>query len=192
MKIVRLGNVINLKRGYDLPAKSRVAGKYPVISSSGVSGLHNDYKVDGQGVVTGRYGTLGEVYFVDGKYWPHNTALYVDDFKGNDPLYIYYLLKLLGVIRTSDKSAVPGVNRNELHEMTIPVIVDANEQIRIRNILRTIDQKIEINSKINIGLASLAQNLYKYWFVQFEFPDANNRPLLSRAFVGLKLGAQYA
>lgn len=172
----RLGDLITLKRGYDLPEKDRVPGPYPVISSAGVSGFHNDYKVDGQGVVTGRYGTLGEMYFVDGKYWPHNTALYVQNFKGNDPKYIYYLLSCLGRIRTSDKSAVPGVNRNELHEMAIPAIDDNKLQIAIRKVLEAIDRKIELNNRINAELEAMAQTLYDYWFVQFDFPDTNGKP----------------
>lgn len=172
----RLGDLITLKRGYDLPEKDRISGPYPVISSAGVSGFHNEYKVDGQGVVTGRYGTLGEMYFVEGKYWPHNTALYIQNFKGNDPKYIYYLLSCLGRIRTSDKSAVPGVNRNELHEMAIPAIDDRKAQIAIRKVLETIDQKIELNNRINSELEAMAKTLYDYWFVQFDFPDANGNP----------------
>ncbi len=172
----RLGDLITLKRGYDLPEKDRISGPYPVISSAGVSGFHNEYKVDGQGVVTGRYGTLGEMYFVEGKYWPHNTALYIQNFKGNDPKYIYYLLSCLGRIRTSDKSAVPGVNRNELHEMAIPAIDDRKAQIAIRKVLETIDQKIELNNRINAELEAMAKTLYDYWFVQFDFPDANGNP----------------
>lgn len=172
----RLGDLITLKRGYDLPEKDRVPGPYPVISSAGVSGVHHDYKVEGPGVVTGRYGTLGEMYFVDGKYWPHNTALYVQNFKGNDPKYIYYLLSCLGRIRTSDKSAVPGVNRNELHEMAIPAIDDKKLQISIRKVLEAIDQKIELNNRINAELEAMAKILYDYWFVQFDYPDANGKP----------------
>lgn len=166
----RLGDLITLKRGYDLPEKDRVAGPYPVISSAGISGYHSEYKVDGPGVVTGRYGTLGAMYFVEGKYWPHNTALYVQSFKGNDPKYIYYLLNCLGRIRTSDKSAVPGVNRNELHEMAIPAIEDKNLQIAVRKVLEVIDQKIELNNRINAELEAMAKTLYDYWFVQFDFP----------------------
>lgn len=175
----RLGDLITLKRGYDLPEKDRISGPYPVISSAGVSGFHNDYKVDGQGVVTGRYGTLGEMYFVEGKYWPHNTALYVQNFKGNDPKYIYYLLSCIGRIKTSDKSAVPGVNRNELHEMTIPAIEDKDIQVSTRKVLEAIDQKIELNNRINAELEAMAKTLYDYWFVQFDFPDANGKPYKS-------------
>jgi len=69
-------------------------------------------KASAPGVVTGRYGTIGEVFFIDQDYWPLNTALYVTDFKGNDPRFISYFLR--NVLRNyqSDKAAVPGVNRN--------------------------------------------------------------------------------
>lgn len=175
----RLGDLINLKRGYDLPESQRQLGRYPVISSAGISGYHNEYKVDGVGVVTGRYGTLGEMYFVEGKYWPHNTALYVTTFKGNEPKYIYYLLSCLGRIRTSDKSAVPGVNRNELHEMAVPAIEDKKQQKKIAAVLSALDAKIACNNRINAELEAMAKTLYDYWFVQFDFPDANGKPYKS-------------
>lgn len=175
----RLGDLINLKRGYDLPENQRRPGPYPVISSAGVTGYHDEYMVEGKGVVTGRYGTLGEMYYVDGKYWPHNTALYVTTFKENDPRYIYYLLSCLGRIRTSDKSAVPGVNRNELHEMAVPAITNKSKQKKIAAVLSVLDAKIDCNSRINAELEAMAKTLYDYWFVQFDFPDANGKPYKS-------------
>ena len=175
----RLGDLLNLKRGYDLPENQRRPGPYPVISSAGITGYHDEYMVEGQGVVTGRYGTLGETYYVNCKYWPHNTALYVTTFKGNDPKYIYYLLSCLGRIRTSDKSAVPGVNRNELHEMAVPAITDKDQQKKIAAALSALDAKIDCNNRINAELEALAKTLYDYWFVQFDFPDANGKPYKS-------------
>ena len=175
----RLGDLINLKRGYDLPESQRRPGPYPVISSAGITGYHDEYMAEGQGVVTGRYGTLGEMYYVDSKYWPHNTALYVTTFKGNDPKCIYYLLTCLGRIRTSDKSAVPGVNRNELHEVEIPAISDTKQQKKIAAILSALDAKIDCNNRINAELEAMVKSLYDYWFVQFEFPDANGKPYKS-------------
>ena len=175
----RLGDLLNLKRGYDLPESQRRPGPYPVISSAGITGYHDEYMVEGQGVVTGRYGTLGEMYYVDGKYWPHNTALYVTTFKGNDPKYIYYLLTCLGRIRTSDKSAVPGVNRNELHEVEIPAISDTKQQKKVAAILAALDAKIDCNNRINAELEAMAKTLYDYWFVQFDFPDASGTPYKS-------------
>ena len=85
----KLGEVVTLKRGYDLPKQLRGPGKYPVVSSSGITDYHKEPKVMAPGVVTGRYGTLGEVFFLTKDFWPLNTSLYVRDFHGNDPRYIY-------------------------------------------------------------------------------------------------------
>ena len=119
------------------------------------------------------------MYYIDGKYWPHNTALFITNFKGNDPKYIYYLLRCLGRIRTSDKSAVPGVNRNELHEMAVPAVEDKNQQKKIATVLSALDAKIDCNNRINAELEAMAKTLYDYWFVQFNFPDHNGKPYKS-------------
>ena len=81
-KTFRLGDVLTLKRGHDLPESRRQDGDVPVVSSSGITGHHSESKAKAPGVITGRYGTLGEVFYVDEDYWPLNTSLYVTDFKG--------------------------------------------------------------------------------------------------------------
>ena len=91
----------------------------PIVSSSGITGFHNEKKATAPGVVTGRYGTIGEVYFVQRDYWPLNTALYVSDFKGNPPAYVAHLLTYVLGGTQSDKAAVPGVNRNVLHCLSV-------------------------------------------------------------------------
>jgi type I restriction enzyme, S subunit len=174
----RLGDILNFKRGYDLPSYLRRNGNYPVISSSGISGYHSEFKAGGEGVVTGRYGTLGEVYYVNGRYWPHNTALYVTDFKGNYPKYVYFLLKYLGNLKTGDKSTVPGVNRNDLHEVIVPYI-DVEYQRTIADCLFQIEEKIALNNKIDRVLESITIDFYNYWFVQFDFPNDQGRPYKS-------------
>lgn len=112
-----LGECFVLKRGHDLPEPMRVPGDIPVVSSSGVTGYHNQKKAEGPGVVTGRYGTLGEVHYIDSDYWPHNTALFVSDFKGHSPRIVHACLRyeLLRVTAQSNNAAVPGVNRNVIH-----------------------------------------------------------------------------
>lgn len=117
------------------------------------------------------------MHYVNGKYWPHNTALYVTDFKGNHPKYVYYLLKCLGNLKTSDKSTVPGIKLNDLHELIVPYIADRQEIIAA--VLSSLDQKIEINNRINAALEAMAKTLYDYWFVQFDFPDENGKPYKS-------------
>lgn len=171
----RIGDIANFKRGYDLPAYARSDGEYPVMSSSGISGYHNEFKKDGEGLVTGRYGTLGEFYYVNGKYWPHNTALYVTDFKGNYPKYVYFLMKSLSFLKRSDKSTVPGIDRNDLHEFKVPYI-SGNQQKPVADALFLLEAKIELNNHINIELENLAKTIYNYWFVQFDFPNAEGKP----------------
>jgi len=170
-----LGEVIELKRGYDLPSHKRIEGNIPIVSSSGISGNHNEYKVKGPGVVTGRYGTIGKVFYINEPFWPLNTTLYVRDFKGNNPLFISYFLSTLNFHAYIDKAAVPGVNRNHIHmaRVSVPAIP---EQKRIASILKSLDDKIELNNAINKNLEEMAQALFKRWFVDFEFPNENGEP----------------
>lgn len=104
-----------LQRGVDLTADERHEGNIPVITTGGHVGNHNRAIADGPGVVIGRYGTVGNVDWIPGPYWPHNTTLYVKDFKGNDRRYIYWLLRAFPYDMQQARSAVPGVNRNDLH-----------------------------------------------------------------------------
>lgn len=166
---VKLGDVLTLKRGYDLPDSNREAGKVPIVSSSGVTGYHSIPKVQGPGVVTGRYGTLGEVYFIEEPFWPLNTALYVQDFKENDPRFISYFLEfaLRGIL--SDKAAVPGVNRNDLHARDV-LFPDRDTQLKIAVHLAIYDDLIENNGRRIKLLEKSAGLLYREWFVRLRFP----------------------
>tara|TARA_E500000318_G_scaffold46112_2_gene43520 strand:+ start:6676 stop:7854 length:1179 start_codon:yes stop_codon:yes gene_type:complete len=162
-----LGDVLELKRGYDLPHRDRREGQYPIVSSSGVSGTHKAFKADAPGVVTGRYGTIGEVYFIEKPFWPLNTSLYVRDFKGNDPRFISYFLRTIDYYAYSDKAAVPGVNRNHLHLASV-VVPPIEEQRAIASVLGSLDDKIELNRRMNRTLEQMAAAIFKAWFVDFE------------------------
>ncbi len=99
--------------------------------------------VTGPGVVTGRYGTIGKVFFVPGDFWPHNTTLYVSNFHGNDPLFISYLLKTVDFHSHSGKTGVPGINRNDLHEIEVCIPPSKVEQQEIAQVLSDADALIE-------------------------------------------------
>ena len=167
---VQLAEFVTLKRGYDLPSSRRIGGSVPVVSSSGVTGRHNTAKVKGPGVVTGRYGTLGEVFFISDDFWPLNTSLYVQDFKGNDPRFSAYFLKHVLAKTNSDKAAVPGVNRNDLHALAVYVTQDINEQKAIASVLSAYDDLIENNRRRIQLLERAARLLYREWFVHLRFP----------------------
>ena len=162
-------------------------GDAPVVSSSGITDWHSEAKVKGPGVVTGRYGTLGKVYFIRGDFWPLNTALYVRDFKGNDPRFVSYFLRGLNFAAYSDKAAVPGLNRNHLHEAMVRYPTDIEEQRTIAHILGTLDDKIELNRRMNQTLEGIARALFKSWFVDFDPVRAkmNGRWHPNESFPGL-------
>jgi type I restriction enzyme S subunit len=164
-----LGDVIKLQRGHDLPERVRVEGPIPIVSSSGITGRHNVAKAAPPGVVTGRYGTIGEVFFVDEPYWPLNTALYVVDFKGNDPRFTAYLLRNLLKNYKSEKAAVPGVDRNVLHLLKVRT-TQRRQQERIVSILAAYDDLIANNQRRIALLEEAARLLYREWFVRFRFP----------------------
>jgi type I restriction enzyme, S subunit len=165
----RLGDVLTLKRGHDLPSDARVNGDVPVVSSSGITGYHNEAKATTPGVVTGRYGTLGEVFYLEQDYWPLNTALYVVDFKGTHPKFAAYFLRHVLRDYQSDKAAVPGVDRNVLHEIKVHA-PDPKSQRKIAAILSAYDELIENNRRRMALLENTARLLYQEWFVRLRFP----------------------
>jgi type I restriction enzyme S subunit len=166
---VRLGDVLTLQRGFDLATRDRVEGPVPVVSSSGVTGWHNEAKVEPPGVVIGRYGSLGSVHWVTEPFWPLNTALWVKDFKGNDPRYVSQLLATL-TLDGSSASAVPGVNRNHLHRLPA-CVPPLPVQRRIAAVLAAFDELIEINERRIELLENLARSLYREWFVRTPDPE---------------------
>ena len=165
-KTYKLEKVATLQRGFDLPNTKRAEGNYPVIAASGFSTWHNEFKVKGPGVTTGRSGTLGQVHFVKDDFWPLNTSLWVKDFHGNDERFIYYFLKTLNFEEYNSGTSVPTLNRNDVHKLDV-TIPDLQEQKSIASILSAIDDKIENNLAINKTLEEMAMALYKHWFVDF-------------------------
>ena len=134
-----LGEALTLQRGFDLPHRLRRAGDVPIVSSSGISGMHDRAQVCGPGIVTGRYGhSIGEVFYIRESFWPLNTTLYVREFRGNEPLYLSYLLRTVDFASHSGKSGVPGVNRNDIHKLHI-VLPPPPEQRAIAQALSDVD-----------------------------------------------------
>lgn len=172
-----LGDVVKLQRGHDLPERVRADGPVPIVSSSGVTGRHNVAKADPPGVVTGRYGTIGEVFYIEEPYWPLNTALYVVDFKGNDPRFAAYLLRNLLKNYKSEKAAVPGVDRNVLHLLKVRT-TERWQQERVVAILSAYDDLIENNRRRIVLLEEAARLLYREWFVHFRFPGHEHVPMI--------------
>lgn len=117
----KVKDVAPLQRGFDLPAAQMDDGEYPVVMSNGVGGYHSKFKAKGPGVITGRSGTIGRLHYIEDDYWPHNTSLWVTDFKGNYPKFIYYLYQKLDLSRFGSGSGVPTLNRNDVHDVLVEI-----------------------------------------------------------------------
>lgn len=163
-KEYKLGEIVTFQRGHDLPKDKMVDGDIPVAGSNGVIGFHNEYTLDGPGVTIGRSGNIGIPHYYPKAYWAHNTVLYIKDFKGNDPKFMYYLLKTMDFTQLNTGSAVPSLNRNHIHELpvSVPSIV---EQRRIASILTSLDDKIDLLRHENTTLEAMAETLFRQWFV---------------------------
>ena len=108
-----LGNFISLRRGHDLTWRDRRDGEVPVVGSAGENGFHDTAIASGPGVVLGRSGaSFGQAHYCAQDYWPHNTALYVTDFRGNNPLFVFYFLKAIDFSRHNSGGAQQSLNRN--------------------------------------------------------------------------------
>ena len=153
---VTIGDLIELQRGIDITKKEQRPGRVPVVSSGGISSFHDTAAASGPGVVIGRKGTLGKVFFLETEYWPHDTTLWVRDFRGNDPKFIYYLLDSMDFKQLDVGSANPTLNRNHVHP--IPVVVPpVVEQRAISGVLGALDHKIESNRRLRGILANISQ-----------------------------------
>ena len=119
---MKLGMFISLQRGHDLTWRDRGGGEVPIMGSAGQNGFHNTAIVKGPGVVLGRSGSsFGQAHYCAPDFWPHNTALYVTDFKGNDPLFVFYFLTATDFSRHNSGGAQQSLNRNFIAPIPIGV-----------------------------------------------------------------------
>ena len=127
-EVKQLRRAIMFQRGHDLPTDEREEGDVAIVSSSGISSTHSRAVAKAPGIVTGRYGTIGQFHLICQDYWPLNTTLYSIDFCGNDPRFLLYMLVHMSPLFLAHavKSAVPGVDRNDVHAdaTVVPPISD--------------------------------------------------------------------
>lgn len=145
-----------MQRGYDLPVSQMRDGNIPVVGSNGIVGYHDVSKCIQPTITIGRSGSAGKVHYYNGPTWVHNTALYITDFKGNNPKYLYYLLQLLHLEKLCGSSVIPSLNRNVVYPMMVDFHENRAEQDSIASILSLIDDKISLNRAINRNLQQAA------------------------------------
>lgn len=158
---------VTFQRGFDLPQSKFVFGEVPVFGSTSILGYHNKSKVKAPGIITGRSGTLGEFQYTTQDFWPHNTSLWVKDFKGNDPKFSYYLMQCYDFKELNSGGAVPTLNRNLLKSLKVKIPPLPIQQ-KIAKILSNYDDLIENNLKRIKLLEESARLTYEEWFLRFR------------------------
>ena len=151
----------------------------PVFGSNGIIGYTGKPLFNSKMIIIGRVGAnCGSVHYYEGKVWLSDNTIGVEAKKNVNTYYLYYLLKYMQLHRYAGGSAQPLLNQKTLKDLNINIL-PINYQNIIGYVLKLIDKKIEINQKIIENLEELSQTLFKYWFVDFEFPDENGNPYKS-------------
>lgn len=114
-----INEILTFHRGYDLTKNEMKAGRYPVVGPTTVIGYHNEFKIKGPGIVTGRSGSLGKYQFIWDNFWPHNTSLYISDYKDHNIFFVYSLLQTVDFASLNNGGAIPTLNRNVLSNIEV-------------------------------------------------------------------------
>jgi len=192
---VKLGEWIELKYGFGLPEEKRIKGDIPVYGSSGIVGYHNEPSVCNKGIIIGRKGNVGAVYFSDKPFYPIDTVYFIDSLKKDGYLkFFYYLLKIIDFKKVDINVGVPGLNRETAHSLEFIIPEDPNEQKRIADILSAFDDKIEVNNKIIKTLETMAQEIFKEFFEKNSKFEEDNIKNAEEIFVferGIEPGSKF-
>ncbi|HHU7239406.1 TPA: restriction endonuclease subunit S, partial [Escherichia coli] len=161
----KLGEIVILNYGKALKAQDRNAGSIPVYSSGGLTGWHNKALINEQGIIIGRKGTVGKAYLTYGPFWCIDTAYYIlPNPSKYDFVFLFYLLKTLGLEELNEDSAVPGLNRDTAYSQEI-LLPSLPEQKAIASVLSSLDDKIDLLHRQNKTLESMAETLFRQWFI---------------------------
>lgn len=176
-KELKIKDFCEFKYGKNLPEKKRISGQYPVYGSSNLAGTHNEFLVEGPGIIIGRKGTVGRVQFSKDNFFPIDTTYYVAEDKTQvDLKFLYYRLPLCGFEEMNSDAAVPGLNRGAAisQKINLPPLPT---QRKIASILSAYDDLIENNLKRIKLLEEKAQLTYEEWFVRMKFPGHETTPI---------------
>ncbi|MGO8024177.1 restriction endonuclease subunit S [Rhizobium leguminosarum] len=152
-----LGQKIKLQRGVDITKSERVDGEIPVVSSGGIDYFHDTALCDGPGVLIGRKGSAGKLHYVKDAYWPHDTTLYVREFRGNASRFVWYLLHCIDLTSFDTGSSNPTVNRNRVHPIQT-AWPNSDEQWAIAIYLdRVLSRIAKIEESIEVSISHLVE-----------------------------------
>lgn len=183
----RLKNVCQFQYGDGLTGDQRNGGEYPVYGSAGVVGHHSEPYVEGEGVVTARKGSIGEVSYAVTDFYPIDTTYYITQKETNENLrWLYYTLDLLNLDRVNASTAIPSLNRNDAGNLRITV-PPVGEQERIASVLYTVDQHVEALDQRHSDLQDLKHALMQDLLTGKKRFDGDEVIFNSNEFEGYKI-----
>ncbi len=142
-----LSEVVTIQRGFDLPHHARRPGPFPVLTAGETGGFHSEGPIKGPGLTIGRATNLGKPKWSDSDFWPHNTTMFVKDYKGNLPRWVFHLFENTDLSGFDSGSVQPMLNRNYIAQ--VPVLVPPlAEQQAIAEVLGALDDKIAANTEL--------------------------------------------
>ena len=154
-------------------------GAYPVFGGNGIRGYTDAYNFEGECAIIGRQGAYcGNTKYFCGKAYMTEHAIVATANDEHNIGYIANLLSIMNLGQYQGQSAQPGLSVNTLSKIELK-LPDKKTQDSIFSLLSVLDKKIALNKQINARLEEMAKTLYDYWFVQFDFPDANGKPYKS-------------
>lgn len=159
--------------GKGLPQNKRIQGEFPVYGSNGIVDSHSESLIQTPGIIIGRKGSCGAVNISTGAFWPIDTTFYVTKDSLHELYFTYYLLKTLGLETMNSDSAVPGLNRDNAHNVRIRIPEKKEDREKLGYKLFVFDNKIANNTAINQTLEKIAQRIFKSWFIDFDPVKAN-------------------
>ena len=177
MKEYFLRDLLKIKNGKDHKTVSN--GAIPIFGSGGIMRYGNQFLYDKPSILLPRKGTLDNIQFSKIPFWTVDTIYYTEINEDiTEPYFLYNYLKILNLENLNTGTGVPSMTFDSYYNLKIQ-LPNLPIQKKIANILMDIDNKIELDNKLNDNLEQMAKTLYDYWFLQFDFPDENGRPYKS-------------
>lgn len=172
-----LKDLLEIKNGSD--HKHLNDGDIPVFGSGGLMRKVDTSIYEGESILLPRKGTLSNIQYVNNSFWTVDTLYYTIVNKDKTvPYFLYHYLKRLDLSNLNTGTGVPSMTFGAYYGIKIN-LPELSTQQKIADLLSALDDKIELNNKINAEFEAMAKTLYDYWFVQFDFPNAEGKPYKS-------------
>ncbi|WP_104639262.1 restriction endonuclease subunit S [Helicobacter bizzozeronii] len=155
---LELGEVITLEYGASLPETQRIMGEYPIIGSNGIIGYHKNFLVKSPAIIVGRKGSAGRISYSDKNCYPIDTTYFVKLKHKCNSRFVYFLLLTLKLEKRAQFTGVPGLNRNDVCDLKIPLPPLPTQQ-KIAHLLSTLDRLIELTHQEQQLLARITRAL---------------------------------